>query len=97
MTLVQFHWDKVKSYVMVSILSLLSVLIAVGFFTLLERKVLSYIMLRKGPNKPRLCGLLTPFADALKLLAKSFISPSGSAIMLMTWSCRLSLLIPSIL
>jgi len=35
-----------------SFLSLISLLISVGFFTLIERKVLAYIILRKGPNKP---------------------------------------------
>jgi len=38
------------------ILSILLLLIAVGFFTLLERKVLGYIMLRRGPNKPSYAG-----------------------------------------
>ena len=82
---------------MVSFLSLLSVLVAVGFFTLIERKVLSYIMLRKGPNKPRFLGIVTPFADALKLFGKFFVVPACSVGSLMLWSCRLSFLIPAIL
>ena len=82
---------------MVSFLSLLSVLVAVGFFTLIERKVLSFIILRKGPNKPSLLGLVTPFADALKLFGKFFVKPSFSSSQLLTWSCRLSFLIPAIL
>lgn len=46
------------------------ILISVAFITLLERKILSYIHLRKGPNKVRIFGILQPLSDALKLLFK---------------------------
>lgn len=49
------------------------VLISVGFLTLLERKVLGYIHLRKGPNKVGVYGLLQPLRDGVKLIFKEVI------------------------
>nr|AMJ17226.1 NADH dehydrogenase subunit 1 [Acraea epaea] len=55
------------------IIMLIGILISVAFLTLLERKVLGYIQIRKGPNKISILGILQPFSDAIKLFTKEQI------------------------
>ena len=57
------------------VIILVIVIIAVAFFTLMERKVLGYIHIRKGPNKPGPLGIIVPFADAVKLFLKEISYP----------------------
>src|ERR1700729_4145929 len=57
---------------------LVPLMIGVAYLTYAERKVLAAMQLRKGPNVVGPFGLWQPFADALKMLMKETIIPSGA-------------------
>ncbi|HQT27246.1 MAG TPA: NADH-quinone oxidoreductase subunit H, partial [Burkholderiales bacterium] len=56
----------------------LPILGTVAYLTLAERKVIGYIQVRIGPNRVGPRGFLQPIADAVKILLKEIIIPSGS-------------------
>nr|YP_004734055.1 NADH dehydrogenase subunit 1 [Myotis formosus]ADM52880.1 NADH dehydrogenase subunit 1 [Myotis formosus]BAC77776.1 NADH dehydrogenase subunit 1 [Myotis formosus] len=64
------------------LMMIVPILLAVAFLTLLERKVLGYMQLRKGPNIVGPYGLLQPIADAVKLFIKEPTQPLTSSLML---------------
>nr|ACO05723.1 NADH dehydrogenase subunit 1 [Tylototriton wenxianensis] len=61
------------------LLYIIPILLAVAFLTLVERKVLGYMQLRKGPNIVGPMGLLQPIADGVKLFIKEPVRPSTSS------------------
>nr|YP_008082469.1 NADH dehydrogenase subunit 1 [Megachasma pelagios]AGL13232.1 NADH dehydrogenase subunit 1 [Megachasma pelagios]WNH19436.1 NADH dehydrogenase subunit 1 [Megachasma pelagios]BDA52326.1 NADH dehydrogenase subunit 1 [Megachasma pelagios] len=58
---------------------IIPILLATAFLTLVERKILGHMQIRKGPNIVGPYGLLQPIADGLKLFIKEPIYPSTSS------------------
>nr|QHB77510.1 NADH dehydrogenase subunit 1 [Hylomyscus stella] len=70
---------------------LIPILVAMAFLTLVERKILGYMQLRKGPNIVGPYGILQPFADAMKLFMKEPMRPLTTSITLFIIAPTLSL------
>ena len=60
------------------VISLISLLISIAYFTLIERKFIASIQRRRGPDIVGFWGILQPLADGLKLIIKEIIIPSFS-------------------
>jgi NADH-quinone oxidoreductase subunit H len=70
-------------YIIVNFLLLLvPVLVAIAFFTLCERKFMSAMQRRMGPNVVGSWGLLQPVADGVKLMVKETIIPQRANLFL---------------
>nr|YP_010578040.1 NADH dehydrogenase subunit 1 [Pyrrhura peruviana]UZP15430.1 NADH dehydrogenase subunit 1 [Pyrrhura peruviana] len=81
------------TYLIMTLTYMIPILIAVAFLTLVERKILSYMQSRKGPNIVGPFGLLQPAADGVKLFIKEPIRPSTSSPLLFLTTPMLALLL----
>jgi len=63
-------------FILEILIVLIPILLTVAFITIAERKTMASMQRRLGPNIVGYYGLLQPFADALKLLIKEYISPT---------------------
>jgi NADH-ubiquinone oxidoreductase chain 1 len=57
-------------FIIIFLLLVICVLVGVAFIVLLERRVLGYVHIRKGPNRVGFIGLFQPFSDAIKLFTR---------------------------
>nr|YP_003795361.1 NADH dehydrogenase subunit 1 [Anilius scytale]ACO58421.1 NADH dehydrogenase subunit 1 [Anilius scytale] len=84
------------THILNPMLYILPILIAVAFLTLLERKLLGHMQLRKGPNLVGPLGLLQPIADGIKLIMKEQNKPTMSSPILFMLSPIAALTLPLI-
>jgi NADH-quinone oxidoreductase subunit H len=61
------------------LLFVVPLLIAMAYLTYAERRIIGAMQMRKGPNVVGPFGLFQPFADAVKLLFKETVVPTGSS------------------
>ncbi len=75
-------WTAIQAVVwtLIKILALVvPLMLGVAYLTYAERKVIGWMQVRIGPNRVGFQGLLQPIADAVKLLMKEIIIPSGAS------------------
>ena len=71
--LILLVWTVIKIIVIIA-----PMMLCVAYFTYVERKIIGYMQIRIGPNRVGFKGLGQPIADALKLMFKEIVIPTGA-------------------
>ena len=72
-------WQLFIEIVAKIVLIVLPMMLAVAYTTYAERKVISYMQVRIGPNRVGPRGWLQPIADAVKLMFKEIVVPTQAS------------------
>lgn len=83
-----FLWIVVKIVCII-----VPVLVTFAYLTYAERKIMAAMQMRRGPNVVGPFGLLQPIADAIKLMGKETIIPSGANAVLFLMAPMLTMIL----
>ena len=84
-------WQLFLEIIAKIVLIVLPLMLAVAYTTYAERKVISYMQVRIGPNRVGPRGWLQPIADAVKLMFKEIVLPTNASRFLFLFAPILSI------
>jgi len=74
-----WNWMPAALQVLIKIVAIVApLMLAVAYTTYAERKIISYMQVRIGPNRVGPRGWLQPIADAVKLMFKEIVIPTNA-------------------